>query len=348
MSLAKLAMVLAAFGPSLLVLALAGCSRRAVVIPQTEPPVAEGYPRAILANDHLKLTIYLPDAEKGYYRAMRFDWSGQVGRAEFAGHTAFGQWQKPHDPLAHDHVVGPAEEFGMDSPLGYEEAEPGQPFYKIGVGTLEKTDGEPYKFWDTYRFLAAPAWKVTCAEDRIEFVQELVGERGWAYEYAKRIVLDAERAAFTIHHTLRNTGAKPIETTMYYHNFIILDDEPIGPAYRVTYPFVPEIVEGSLEDLAEFKANALIYTAAMPADKAQWVRLGGFEGKRQHNRVAVTNEKTGARVKIGSSLPPVKVVYYATCTAACPEFFVPIRVAPGERLQWSGTYAFEVAEPKAR
>jgi hypothetical protein len=356
---AKLAVPLIALGFSLLVLSPASCSRARPIV---GAPV--GYPYATIANDHLRLFVYLPDPAKGFYRGPRFDWSGQVARAEFAGHTAFAEWATPHDPLANDYVVGPAEEFGMDSPLGYEEAAPGQPFYKIGVGALERADSEPYKFWGEYRLLDAPPWTVTTAQDRIEFVQELAGERGWAYAYTKRIVLDPSCAAFTIEHVLRNTGTKTIDTTHYAHDFVILDDEPIGPAYRMTYPFVPTIEEGSLKEAAEFEGNTLVYTAPLTKAQVQWVRLGGFESKPEHHHVTVANTKSGARLTIYGSpayphlkravsrvyvhpnqgrLSPVKIVYYAVRTAACPEFFVSIHVAPGEALEWSNTYAFEVA-----
>jgi hypothetical protein len=361
--LEKPLVVFAVLAPVLVMLSSAACSQEAAVevapAPAAEsapapaaaeaaqPETADAFPQAVLANEHLRLTVYLPDAQNGYYRGTRFDWSGLVARVEFAGHTAFAEWRKPHNPNAHDHVVGPAEEFGMESPLGYDEAQAGEPFYKIGVGALEKPADGAYKFHGRYRLRDAPAWKVTRGEDRIEFVQELAGERGWAYEYAKRITLDPERAAFTIHHALRNTGSKAIETDQYCHNFIVLDDEPVGPGYRVTFPFAPTMAEGSLKEVAEFQGRDLVYMAPLPGGKAQWARLAGFEEKPEDNRVAVTNTKTGAQLEIGVSLPPTKVVYFAQQTAACPEFFVSIRVAPGEKLEWASTYQFEVVAPAA-
>ena len=50
-------------------------------------------PQFILKNDTLKLTVFLPDSENGYYRGTRFDWSGLVGQAEYKGHTFFGPWK---------------------------------------------------------------------------------------------------------------------------------------------------------------------------------------------------------------------------------------------------------------
>ena len=36
------------------------------------------YPSAEISNEEVKMKIYLPDAEKGLYRATRFDWSGVI------------------------------------------------------------------------------------------------------------------------------------------------------------------------------------------------------------------------------------------------------------------------------
>ena len=97
-----------------------------------------GFPMLELANDELTMGLYLPDAEKGYYRGTRFDWSGIIERVEYKGHRFYGAWRFPHDPTGHDFVSGPAEEFGMDNPSGFDEVEAGGSFVKVGVGLLQK------------------------------------------------------------------------------------------------------------------------------------------------------------------------------------------------------------------
>lgn len=42
---------------------------------QTYP--AQSYPQAELSNGVLRAKIYLPDAEKGFYRGTRFDWAAR-------------------------------------------------------------------------------------------------------------------------------------------------------------------------------------------------------------------------------------------------------------------------------
>src|SRR6186997_3466613 len=79
----------------------------------------EDVPQAKITNGIIKAKFYLPDAEKGYYRATRFDWSGVIPGLEYKGHQYFDQWnQSPYNPKLNDAIQGPVQEFG---PLGYDE-----------------------------------------------------------------------------------------------------------------------------------------------------------------------------------------------------------------------------------
>src|SRR5581483_6171335 len=110
-----------------------------------EPPQAE------ISNDSLHLAVYLPDAQHGYYRGSRFDWSGVIAQLEFAGHSYFGVWFPKYDATLHDSITGPVEEFRADNAaLGFVEAKPGGLFIKIGVGMLRKPDDKPYSFSRNY------------------------------------------------------------------------------------------------------------------------------------------------------------------------------------------------------
>jgi len=49
-------------------------------------------PQAEISSGRLRATLYLPDAQSGYYRGTRFDWSGVIAALEWNGHSYFGQW----------------------------------------------------------------------------------------------------------------------------------------------------------------------------------------------------------------------------------------------------------------
>jgi len=49
------------------------------------------FPEAQISNGIITVNFYLPDINNGYYRATRFDWSGNTTSLEYNGHTFYGQ-----------------------------------------------------------------------------------------------------------------------------------------------------------------------------------------------------------------------------------------------------------------
>lgn len=310
-------------------------------LPRSKPNAQfKGFPAVEITNGLVRLVVCVPDAEKGYYRGVRFDWSGLIARADHDGHTFVDEWQTPHDPTFHDHAVGTAEEFDMDSPPGFDEAKPGEPFVKIGVGVLRKTEDPEYGFWKDYEVVECPAWSTRYGDDLAEFRQELTGPRGWGYAYTKRIALKKDAASFVISHVLENTGKRPIETDHYCHNFFIIDGVPIGTAYRLKLPFEPTAETNDAK--AEIRGNDLVFVEDVKQGADYFAKLSGFADVAD-NAAIIENVKTGASVAIRGDLPPFRFNVYAHSTALCPEMFVKIRCAPGEEVRWETSYTLGVS-----
>jgi hypothetical protein len=307
---------------------------------QKEQPKMD-VPQLTISNDVLKLTLYLPDAEKGYYRGTRFDWSGMIARAELGGRTVFGPFRAKFDPTLHDHVVGPAEEFDIDGPAGYAEAKVGEPFMKIGVGLIEKVREDKYGFWNRYKLAKPGPWKVASGKDWVRFEQELA-LGGYGYVYTKRITLKGP--SFTLAHTLRNTGTKAIDTVTYCHNFTIIDDEPVGPSYRVVLPFKAGLGPNSKPAEAEVKDGAIAFKGVVKGSVMLF--LDGLAGGAADNAATIENTRTGTALKLKGDRPLVKYNFYAEKTAACPEPFVRLRVEPGKQEEWATEYTI-MAGPKS-
>jgi len=104
-------------------------------------------PSASISNGEVRAKLYLPDAENGYYRGERFDWSGSVASLEAKGHSYFGVWFPRYDPKLHDSITGPVEDY---APLNYTESKPGETFVKIGIGVLKRPDEQQYQFNKPY------------------------------------------------------------------------------------------------------------------------------------------------------------------------------------------------------
>jgi hypothetical protein len=295
------------------------------------------YPRHTLSNGVVRMTLYLPDARRGFYRGARFDWSGMIARAEYRGHTFFGPFRTPHDPEGTDHVVGPAEEFGMAMPLGYREARVGDPFLKIGVGLLEKIEEPQYRFHYPYRMRKPGTWQIRRGETWIEFEQAMALNGGWGYRYTKRVALVGKEPAFTIDHRLRNTGPRRLETDQYNHNFVVIDDVPIGVNYRIRFPFrAPE--KQSLQEIAVVEGTEIRFDKELGPRDSLFTRLQGLRGTPADYETLIENRKTGASIRFKGDTAPSEFRFYAARTAACPEPFLAISLAPGETKTWAVRY----------
>jgi hypothetical protein len=300
---------------------------------------AKNPPQVILKNDTLKLTIFLPDSEKGYYRGTRFDWSGLIGQSEYKGHTFFGPWKTTHDPKNFEDADGTAEEFGIVSPPGYDVAKVGEPFLKIGIGLLEKPKEDKYQFFGTYKIVDAGAWKIRHEADWIEFEHNLGPVNDWGYRYVKRIQLTPAGDGFTIQHTLKNTGKNLIETDHYCHNFIRIDEQSVGVDYVMDFAFEPKS-KNKLQEEGIIKDRQLQLVKDLKKDQALFTELAGMKGTVEENQVTVKLKKSGVGVRISGDAPLDHFNVFAVKLAMCPEPFVKIRVEPGKDLKWTSSYRF--------
>ncbi len=300
------------------------------------------YPSTVLDNGEIQALVYLPDAEAGYYRGSRFDWSGIVARVERRGHRFYAPLHAHHDPLWHDSLAGPAEEFAMSAPMGYAEAKPGETFVKVGVGLLRRIDDGDYRFHAAYPIARAADWQVETTAASIDFEQTLATESGWGYRYRKRVSLVAGEPEFVLTRRLENTGARAIDINHYNHNFTLIDDRPYGPDYTVEFPFASDRPR-SINDIAWFRGNRIECTEAL-GDRSLKIQL--FEGQDPgfYNAALVRNDQSGAAVAFRGDAPIERMVFWAVERAACPEPFVRIRLQPGEARTWTSHYRYHVPD----
>ncbi len=298
-------------------------------------------PQTNISNGVVKAKIYLPDAEKGYYRGVRFDWSGVVPSLTYQGHEFFGQWFAKYDPLLNDAIMGPVEEFrGQEGGEGFAEAKPGGLFVKIGVGVLRRPDAEPYSFFRTYTLVNPGRWIVRPAADHVDFVHELNTGEGFSYQYTKTLRLPRAKAELVIEHALKNTGTRVIDTDVYNHDFYMLDHLPTGPDVRVKFLFPPK-AKDKVTEPAEFSGNEIHYQRELVGDRESAAgELVGFSDKVLDNDIRVENSKAGIGVRETGDQPIAKLYFWSTKTTVCPEVYVHVHAEPGKTFKWRTAYEF--------
>ena len=351
-------MITASRSPLLVWVALAASSAMAQTPPAPTPTLpadvidaahlGDDAPKATLVSGGLRVTIALPDAQRGFYRSTRFDWSGMITEVTMNHARFYGKWfdglsDSVHDFLDSDHGVivsprnaatGPAEEFANrdgETVPGYNAAPAGGTFIKIGVGRLRKDDLRPYDHFNAYTIVDGGTWTIRRTRTRITFIQRLAPDGGgYGYEYEKSIRL-APGGLMTIAHRLRNIGSNPIHTQIYNHNLARFDNAAIGPGIAVQFPFA---VTGAVSNpaLAAVDHDVLRYIAPlMQGDRVQLpAQPGDPTAPPGPFRVTGAN---GASVTMQSDTPLVRTAFWSIRHAVAVEPFVAINTEPGARPQ---------------
>ncbi|GAB3505359.1 hypothetical protein GCM10027341_36860 [Spirosoma knui] len=300
-------------------------------------PVAE-WPQAELSNGIIRTTLYLPDAQQGYYRGTRFDWAGAFKSLTYNGHSFVDQWFEQYDPQLHDAINGPVEEF---VPLGYEDAKPGDTFVKIGVGVLKRADEKAYAFGRYYEITDHGRWNVKPYKDHVDFTHELNSPTGYSYLYRKTVRLVNGKPQLVLEHSLKNTGKQPIKTSVYNHNFFVIDKQPTGPGIEIQFPFAVNGEGKGFGSLIQPQGNRLVYTRDFEKKENVYsAGLQGFAPTANDYNIRIENVKSGAGVHITGDRPLEKLVYWACATTSCPEPYIRLEAAPNQEVTWRITYEF--------
>lgn len=315
-----------------------------------QPPAQ--FPQAEISNGLIRARLYLPDPQNGYYRGTRFDWSGVIFRLEYKGHNYFGEWFK-YDAAVHDvdltrgvlagtssAMTGPAEEFSTDGKaLGYDQAKTGGTFIKIGVGVLRKPEEANYDAFNRYAIVDPGEWTIDKGPDFVRFIHRLRGASGYGYVYTKTVRLSKDKPEMVLDHSLRNTGVREIETSVYDHNFLVIGDQPTGPDLLLTFPFEARATR-PLKDLAEVGGRQLRYLRVLRDGDVAFTGIEGFGASPRDYDFTVENRKTGAGVRIAGDHPLSRLMFWSIRTVLSPEPFIQMRIPPGEESKWRIAYNF--------
>jgi len=309
-------------------------------------------PQAKISNGLISARAYLPDPDNGYYKSTRFDWSGIIYSLQYKGHEFYGQWFDRIDPDVINWVhqdayivsgpcsalVGPVDEFEI--PLGYDEAEAGGTFIKIGVGILRKT-AERYNRYYPYEILDSGIWSATSGNDSLEFIQELSDPKsGFAYLYRKSVRLEKDKPSMVIEHCLKNTGTRLIQSSVYNHNFIVLDKQPPGPDYTITVPFQIQTVRPPSPGLVEVAGNQIIFKKQLSGEDEAVVMIRGFSDKASDSEIIIENIKAGAGLRITGDRPLIRELLWSIRTVLAIEPYIAIDIQPGKEFRWKNTIEY--------
>ena len=319
---------------------------------QSSPP-----PWADISNGLIAATIYLPDARSGFYRGTRFDWSGVVGRLTYAGHTFYGPWFTKTDPAVRDFsyvdsdilagpqtaMTGPAEEFATNGQgLGYGEAAPGGTFVKIGVGALRKpADGAAYSMFRSYEVVDGGKWTVVPWRDMVTFTHDLMdASSGYGYRYTKTLRLVAGQPEMVIEHQLANRGRKPIVSTVYNHNFLVIDGRGPEAGLTIEAPFALQVPRPVDAAMGAVDGRRFTYLKSLADRERVSTGFTGFGATAADYNFTIEHAKAGVGMRIIGDRPLSSLALWSIRSVMALEPFIAMSIEPGQEFGWSYRYQY--------
>jgi hypothetical protein len=322
---------------------------------------ADSAPQAEIANGLLRVRLYLPDANTGFYRGTRFDWSGVIAGLQYAGHDYYPPWFQRSDPSVHDFIydgadivagpctaiTGPAEEFVTNGQaLGFDLAKAGGTFIKIGVGVLRKPDDKSYDPYRLYPIHDGGKWTISRKPDSIEFRQALADpSSGYAYEYRKTVSVAGDQPRMVLDHGLRNTGKRTIQTSVYNHNFLYLDRLAPSPDFSLTVPFRILTSPPSGSGYAEVQDNRISFSRALTGEDKVYLGIKGFGDDPNDYDIRIENRRVGVGVRITADRPLSRVALWAIRAPLSIEPFIAMNIEPGAEFTWRIQYEYYTIPP---
>jgi hypothetical protein len=304
--------------------------------------VATDVPQVSISNGQVHALVDVPDPVKGWYRSTRFDWSGVIPCLSFDGHTYFNPWRPTHDPFVNDSLSGPVEEFNSKErnggPLGYDDAKVGDPFVKPGVGVLRRVDSNPYKFAASYPVIDNGKWTYRAKKNQIAMTHTLTSTLGYAYVYTKTLELVKGQPLMLIHHHMKNTGTKTIDTDVYDHDFYRLDNITTGPDTTIHFAFEP-VATRPFTNGGVITGHDITYQNLLDRGAVSSL-LTGYSTNVSDYDIVVKNLKTGAGVEQTSDQPIAALNFWSVATTIAPEAYIHIHIAPGASQDWTIRYRF--------
>ncbi len=280
-----------------------------------------------LENNHLSVEISAPGS---LYRGTRFDWTGVITQVTLDGKTTFCV-QEPEQNHTNTNGVGLCNEFTNFIPIE-NDVSAGIPFPKLGIGILK-----PLVKGSFNNFLACEIdpFKVEMVQKdshTIKFIAYPTECRGISVYTEKTITLQNNK--IIIDYEMKNTGTVALHTREYNHNFIQINDYPIGPDYTMKFPY-----EISVDNLPEYISceDKEIHINEIPVDSF-YLLPKGYTTEPHRWELICNPLKVG--ISEENDFSAGRFAIWGRNNVISPEVFVNIDLEPGQSMKWFRKYSF--------
>ena len=279
-----------------------------------------------------RLLVEIAEPAK-HYKRTRFDWTGFITQVTLDGQYTFCGVESI-DPLIGCGGRGFCNEFGIDMPIGYDDAKVGELFPKLGVGLLKKTEEKEYLFHKDYDVMPFPM-TISNSDTCIKYKLEALPCRG--YEVIQEKTITLQDNSIKIDYKLKNVGTKDIITNEYCHNFVEINENSIGQEYVLQAPYDIKLEKSELTNELTVIDKEISWLKT-PANVFYFMQKA--KGIEEYKYWEITHKPSGRSVREYVDFSPTKFALWGMNHVVSPEMFIDIQIKPGETKTWNRTYEF--------
>lgn len=230
-----------------------------------------------------------------------------------------------------------------------ELAKEGEWFFKPGVGLVKQTSNfQRFNIFGTYEVQPFSVTIEQVNEQSITFSQNGAVCNGYGADIRKTYHLKDNQLILDIEVT--NIGSERMELSEYQHNFVSLDQLPVGPGYQLTLPFD--------QNISQLEHATLQWGDEQPMPSAVYVQGNTvYWNDTLDNRILYhesydidtdapaswTLAHTNCPVSIHeeTDFTPSMIIVWAVEHCICAELYQTVHLAPGETACWQRRWLFE-------
>lgn len=295
-----------------------------------------------LKNQRLEITF----ADANQMTSPRFDHTAWVTEVVLDDNYRFCM---PEQLLSHRRNSGGNGLCGEFVLATGELADMGESFFKPGVGHIKQTNAfQRFNIFGTYEFEAFPVTVNQISDTEISFSQKGIPCNGYCVDLKKTYHLEENRLILDIEAT--NSGSNALELSEYQHNFINIENLPMGPGYRLNLPCDRNLSrieqatynwsDEQLPDSAVTLQADTIHWKAFMDEKVLYHESSEIIEDAPY-RWTLTHENSPISITEEVDFCPSMIILWGVEHCICPEFYQTVQLAPGEKASWKRTWTFE-------
>lgn len=230
-----------------------------------------------------------------------------------------------------------------------ELAKTGEWFHKPGVGLVKQTaDFQRFNIFGTYEAQFSTVEVLEKNETTVSFFQKGISCNGYCTDIKKTFQLQDNQLFLDIE--VWNTGSKEFELNEYQHNFISLENRPVGSGYLLDLPCDENIAqlenatlrwgdEAVMPSIVSVEESTVHWTAS--ADNRVLYHESYAVKSDAPYRWKLSHEQSPLSVMEEVNFQPSMIIVWSVEHCICAELYHTAKLVPGERAQWKRVWTFD-------